>query len=191
MYCVKFLNYTIEGIFLHDKYSFIKFDFYQCVNTTNNGNKCKPKEQIDYYLNGTFATVEFTDISLDPSNYSNPDSPQLGELYSTVGNNFYREMHLFLKEVKFESDIGLVFSSIQSQKYIQLDYLSDMFSFKSQSNFCSLTLKLSNRIDVYKRTYIKFQTTLANIGGIVKAVTIIGQVLTYFFIQTNVCGGYQ
>lgn len=185
MYCVKFLNYTIEGTFLHDKYSFIKFDFYQCVNTTKNGNKCKPKDQIDYYLNGTFATVEFTDISLDPSNYSNPDSPKLGELYSTVGNNFYREMHLFLKEVKFESDRGLVFSSIQSQKYIQLDYLSDMFSFKSQSNFCSLTLKLSNRIDVYKRTYTKFQTTLANIGGIVKAVTIIGQVLTYFFIQTK------
>lgn len=185
MYCVKNFNHTIEGTFLHDKYSFIMFDFFKCENTTENGNKCKPKEKIDYYLNGTFASVEFTDISLDPSNYSYPDSPILGEVYSTVSNSFFREMHLFLKAVQFKSDRGLVFSSIKSQDYIQLDYLNDMFTLKTQANFCSFTLKISNRIDVYERTYTKFQTTLANMGGIVKAITVVGQILTFFYSKTK------
>lgn len=145
MYCVKNFTYNIEGTFLHDKYSFLIFDFYQCVNSTKNNNKCKPQEDIDYYLNGTFVSVEFTDISLDQSNYSYPDSPILGETYSTISKNFYREMHIFLKSVLFRSD----------------------------------------RVDVYERTNIKFQTTLANIGGILKAVTTIRMIVTYFYSQTK------
>lgn len=184
MYCVKNFEYRIEGTFLHDKYSLIMFDFYQCENKTSN-NKCKSKEEIEYYLNGTFVAVEFTDVSFDPSNYSNPDSPIIGETYSTVSNSFFREMHLFLKGVEFRSDRGLVFSSIKSKEYIQLDYLQDMFTLKTKENFCSFTLKISNRIDVYERSYTKFQTTLANIGGIVKAITVIGQIFTHLYSRAT------
>ena len=184
LYCVSNFSHTIEGTFLHDKYSFLMFDFYQCKNTTENGNKCKPQDKIDYYLNGTFVAVEFTDISLDPSNYSNPDTPILGETYSTVGNNFYREMHIFLKAVKFKSDVGLLFTSIKETDYIQLDYLNDMFALKLRDMFCSFTLKISNRIDVYERTYVKFQTTLANIGGIIEGVSTIGIIITFFYSKT-------
>ena len=75
--------------------SFLLFNFYQCKNTTLNGNKCKSSDVIDYYLNGTFAAVEFTDVSIDPTNYDSPDIPMIGEGYSTVSNNFFREMHVF------------------------------------------------------------------------------------------------
>lgn len=185
MYCVKNFTYIIEGTYLQDKYSFLMFDFYRCQNSTENGNKCKPLDKIDFYLNSTFVAVEFTDISIDPSNYENPDSPILGETYSTVGNNFYREMHIFLKEVLFKSDRGLLFSNYKEKSYIQLDYLQDMFTLKAQDKFCSFTLKISNRIDVYERKYIKFQTTLANIGGIIKAVSTIGVILTTIYTQTS------
>ena len=184
-YCIKKFTYNIEGTFLHDKYSFIMFDFYQCKNTTENNNKCKPQEDIDYYLNGTFIAIEFTDIALDQSNYTYPDSPIIGETYTTISKNFYREMHIYLKEVLFRSDIGYVFSSIEEKEYIQLDYLHDMFTLQPKDMFCSLTLKLSNRIDVYERKYIKFQTALANIGGIIKAISTIGIIMTYCYSQTK------
>lgn len=184
LYCITNFSYNIEGTYLHDNYSFLMFDFYQCKNTTENGNKCKPQDKIDYYLNGTFVAVEFTDISLDPSNYANPDIPILGETYSTIGNNFYREMHIYLKSVKFKSDVGLLFTSIKETDYIQLDYLNDMFALKLRDMFCSFTLKISNRIDVYERTYVKFQTTLANIGGIIEGVSTIGIIITFFYSKT-------
>lgn len=184
-YCIKNFTYNIEGTFLHDKYSFVMFDFYQCKNTTENKKKCKPQEEIDYYLNGTFIAIEFTDIALDQSNYTHPDSPILGETYTTISKKFYREMHIYLKEVLFKSDIGLVFTSIEEKEYIQLDYLHDMFTLQPKDMFCSFTLKLSNRIDVYERKYTKFQTALANMGGIIKAISTIGIIITYCYSQTK------
>lgn len=185
LYCVKNFTYNIYGTFLHDKYSFLIFDFYQCKNSTSNGNKCKPQEKIDYYLNSTFISVEFTDISINPSNYSYPDTPILGETYSTIGSNFYKEMHIYLKSVLFKSDIGLMFTSIQEDNYLQLDYINDMLALQVRDMFCSFTLKISNPIDVYKRTYIKFQTTLANIGGIIKGISLIGFIITFFYSKTS------
>ena len=43
-YCVKNFTYNIEGTYLHDKYSFLIFNFYQCKNTTMNPIKCKSQE---------------------------------------------------------------------------------------------------------------------------------------------------
>lgn len=181
LYCIKNFNYNIEGTFLHDKYSFITFDFYQCKNTTENGNKCKPQNKIDYYLNSTFVAIEFTDISLDLSNYTHPVTPIIGETYSTIGNNFYREMHIYLKSVLFKSDIGLLFTSIKEGNYLQLDYVNDMFALQVREMFCSFSLKISNKINIYERAYIKFQTTLVNIGGIIQGITTIGMVITFFY----------
>ena len=184
-YCVKNFTYNLQGTYLHDKYSFVIIDFYQCKNSTENNNKCKPQEEIDYYLNGTFVAIEFTDISLDQSNYSNSDTPILGETYTTISKYFYRELHIYLKEVIFRSDRGFVFSSFQEKKYIQLDYLNDMFTLQRQDKFCSFTVKLSNRIDVYSRKYTKCQTALANIGGVIKGISVIGFIITYCYSQTK------
>ena len=76
-----------------------------------------------------------------------------------------------------------MFSSFQEKKYIQLDYLNDMFTLQRQDKFCSFTVKLSNRIDVYSRKYTKCQTALANIGGVIKGISVIGFIITYCYSQ--------
>lgn len=185
LYCIKNFTYNIEGTFLHDKYSFIIFDFYQCKNSTENGNKCKPQEKIDYYLNSTFVAVEFTDISVDSSNYTHPITPLVGETYSTIGHNFYKEMHIYLKSVLFKSDIGLLFTNIQEGNYLQLDYVNDMFALKVKEMFCSFSLKISNKIEVYERSYTKFQATLVNIGGVIQGISTMGMIVTFFYNKTS------
>ena len=185
LYCIKNFTYNIEGTFLHDKYSFITFDFYQCKNTTDNDNKCKPQDKIDYYLNSTFVAVEFTDISVDSSNYTHPITPLVGETYSTIGHSFYKEMHIYLKSVLFKSDIGLLFTNIEEGNYLQLDYVNDMFALKVKEMFCSFSLKISNKIDVYERSYTKIQATLVNIGGIIQGISTIGMIITFFYSKTS------
>ena len=185
MYCVKNFTYNIEGTFLHDVYSFLMFNFYQCKNSSLNGNKCKPIEDIEYYLNGTFAAIEFTDISIDPTNYTEPDTAIIGEGYSTVSNKSYREMHVFLKSVKIKKDNGYVFSFFTEKNYIQLDFVKDMNTITPKEEFCSITLKISNTVDVYTLRYVKLQTTIANIGGFIKVITVIGTILTFFYSKTK------
>ena len=48
-YCFKDMNFTLEGHFSYDLYSLFFIQFFPCVNTTEN-NKCKPIDEIDYYL---------------------------------------------------------------------------------------------------------------------------------------------
>jgi len=64
-YCFKDLNYTLQGHFSYDLYSFFFIQFFPCVNTTEN-NKCKPPEEIDFYLKNTFINLEMQDIELTP-----------------------------------------------------------------------------------------------------------------------------
>ena len=185
LYCVKNLKYKIEGTFLHDVYSFLLFNFYQCKNTTLNGNKCKSSDVIDYYLNGTFAAVEFTDVSIDPTNYDSPDIPMIGEGYSTVSNKFFREMHVFFKLVSIKQDHGYIFSNYDVKEYVQLDYVKDMLTIVPKEEFCSITVKISNRVDTSQLRYVKFQTTIANIGGILKIISIAGTAITFFYCRNK------
>lgn len=185
LYCIKNLSYNIEGTFLHDVYSFLLFNFYQCKNTTLNGNKCKSNEIIDYYLNGTFAAIEFTDVSIDPTNYDTPDIPMIGEGYSTVSNKFFREMHVFFKLISIKKDHGFIFSNYDIKEYIQLDYVKDMITIVPKEEFCSITVKISNRVDTSQLKYVKFQTTIANIGGILKIISIAGTAITFFYCRNK------
>ena len=40
--------------------------FFQCLNNTDNKNKNKPIEEIDYYLKNTFLTFLMQDIEMNP-----------------------------------------------------------------------------------------------------------------------------
>ena len=70
-YCFKDMNYTLQGHFSYDLYSFFVIQFFPCVNTTEN-NKCKPPEEIDFYLKNTFINLEMQDIELTPKNFNQP-----------------------------------------------------------------------------------------------------------------------
>ena len=57
-YCFKDINnYILEGHFSYLLYSFFYIEFYPCVNTTES-KKCKPLNEIDYYLKNTFISFE-------------------------------------------------------------------------------------------------------------------------------------
>ena len=53
LYCFKNIDFTLEGHFSYDLYSFFYIQFFPCVNTTEKQN-CKPLEEIDFYLKNTF-----------------------------------------------------------------------------------------------------------------------------------------
>lgn len=129
--------------------------------------------------------MEFTDISIDPTNYLEPDIPTIGEGYSTVSNQSYRELHVFLKQVSFKKDRGLIFTNYKQKDYIQLDFVKDMNIFVPKNEFCSITLKISNRIDLYLLRYRKLQNTIADIGGVLKVITVIGTVLTFIYSRNK------
>ena len=187
MYCIKNLNESIKGIFTKDEYSFIFVEFYECKNTTEKSN-CRPQSEINYYLNGTFIAIDYQDISIDPNNFSNPIIPKVSQFYTTLSNNYFKEIHLYFKKILIETDKGLIFSKKQTKEFVQYNHNEDMLSFKESGNgdFLEFSIKFADKITKYSRTYIKAQTVICNIGGFFKFVQTTFWILSYFFVENTV-----
>ncbi len=187
MYCIKNLNETIKGIFQKNEYSFIFVELYQCQNITRK-NKCKSQQEIDYYLNGTFLAIDYQDITIDPNNYTNPGIPKIGEFYTTISKQYFKEIHLYYKKVIVESDRGWIFDNYKDKDYFQYDYNEDMFSFKSsvKGNFLEFSIKFGDKIKKFYRTYTKAATVISNIGGFLKFIQTSFHILCYIFVDNKV-----
>jgi len=187
MYCIKNLNESIRGIFKKSEYSLIFVELFQCVNTTEKSN-CKPQDVIDYYLNGTFLSLDYQDIAIDHTNFKNPGVPSIGEFYTTVSKNYYKEIHIYYKKVVVESDRGWIFTNYKKREYTQYDKSEDMISFKSSSdgNFLEFSIKFGDKITKYYRTYTKAQTIISNIGGFLRFIEVVFRVICYIFVDNQI-----
>jgi hypothetical protein len=185
-YCIKNLNESIFGTFQKEKYSFIYIELFECKNTTESKN-CLPQEQIDYYLNGTFISIAYQEIVIDPCNYNMPNQPIIGEYYTTISHNYFKEIHMYFKEVEIITDKGILFNQKQSKKFSQLADVYDMISFKINSqNFAEISIKVYHKTDLYTRNYIDLENVIANIGGFVKFMSMIFYFLHYIFLQGGI-----
>ena len=185
-YCIKNLNESIFGTFQKEKYSFIYIELFECKNTTESKN-CLPQEQIDYYLNGTFISIAYQEIVIDPCNYNMPNQPIIGEYYTTISHNYFKEIHMYFKEVEIITDKGILFNQKQSKKFSQFADVYDMISFKINSqNFAEISIKVYHKTDLYTRNYIDLENVIANIGGFVKFMSMIFYFLHYIFLQGGI-----
>ncbi len=187
MYCIKNLNESIKGVFTKDEYSFIFVEFYECKNSTEKFN-CKSQNEINYYLNGTFMAIDFQDISIDPNNFLYPIIPKVGQFYTTLSKNYFKEIHLYFKKILIETDKGLIFNEIENKEYAQYDHNEDMLSFKALENggFLEFSIKFADKITKFSRSYTKAQTVISNIGGFIQFIQTSFWILSYIFIENTV-----
>ena len=186
-YCIKNLNETIKGVFHKNEYSFVFVELFQCKNSSEKNN-CKSQSQIDYYLDGTFISIEFQGLTIDPNNYFHPNLPTLSEYYTTISHNFFKEIHIYFKEILVQTDKGWIFPNIDTEKYAQYDHTEDMISLKSaqKGNFLEFSMKYSDKVQRYIRTYTKAQTVISNIGGFIKFIQSGFWIIGYIFVENKV-----
>ena len=186
-YCIKNLNETIKGVFQKNEYSFVFVELFQCKNSSEKNN-CKSQSQIDYYLDGTFISIEFQGLTIDPNNYLHPNLPTLSEYYTTISHNFFKEIHIYFKEILVQTDKGWIFPNIDTEKYAQYDHTEDMISLKSaqKGNFLEFSMKYSDKVQRYIRTYTKAQTVISNIGGFIKFIQSGFWIIGYIFVENKV-----
>ena len=179
LYCFKNMDFILEGHFTYDLYSFFYIQFFPCVNSTEN-KKCKPLEEIDYYLKNTFVSFQMQDIELTPNNYSHPIRPRGADIYASVGKKIFQEIHSYFQIVNIETDLDLIgfdeFKNIKTDTYLKYDEMEIMSNivenniYETGESFCDFTIKLSENIRVERRTYTKLITILGEVGGLMEVV---------------------
>ena len=187
-YCFKDINnYILEGHFSYYLYSFFYVQFFPCLNTTHN-KKCKPLEDIDYYLKNTFVTFAIEDIELTPKNYKNPTRPRNVNVYTTVGKKLFQEIHAFFEVVKIETDLDWFgfdeMENIKTDIYLKYDetfIMSNLIEkdiYKTGEAFCDVTFKLSENVHIQRRIYTKFVTILGDIGGFMEVIFTLFRIIS-------------
>ena len=172
-YCLKDFDYnlTFQGGFKYEKMSYIRIKIFPCKNSTENNNKCKPQEEIDYFLTSGYFSILLKDIGLNPSNYSYPTLPTLQDLYTTVDRRLYKNYILNFGLTEIHTDTGLFNEHIQKDKYIQFRKEVQTFSFRDEAEYlagndiCLVQIRLDDTIFVQKRAYTKISEILSKIGG--------------------------
>ena len=175
LYCFKEMNETLIGHYIYDNYSLFFISFFPCKNTTENNNHCKPRKDIDFYLDRTFINFNMEDIEIDPQNIYSPTLPRDSDIYTIIGKKIFKEIHVFYQIINIETDLDIFgienFQRIKKNKFLKYDSMSVMSSlierdiYATGESFCDVTIKLSDKVLTQKRTYAKFVETLGNIGG--------------------------
>ena len=192
-YYFKEMNETLTGHFSYDNYSMFYISLFPCRNTTENNNKCKPLEDIDKYLKGTFVTMQFQDILLTPNDYNNPIKGRDQDLYTTFGKRLFKEFHIYFKIVNIETDLDFIgideIKNVRENKYIKYDSFNQMTKlldkdvYETGESFCDITLKLSDLVFYQKRKYTKLLNILGDVGGLMEIINDFFEFISSFIVD--------
>ena len=176
-YCLKDFNLTLVGGYKYDNFSYLRIRIYACKNSTENNNHCKPQEVIDKYIKGTYFSLITKDIGLNPSNISYPVVYTLQNIYTTIDKSMYRDFIIYYGITEVQSDMGLFYENIETQKYLQFRKEVQSFYFRDESEYyggkaiCSIDFRLDDLIYIQKRSYSKMNETFSIIGGYMQLVS--------------------
>ena len=193
LYCFKDMNEILHGHTTYDVYSYFQINFYPCVNTTENNNMCKSREEITAALALSLVTVKFQDMELTPENYHSPIKERAKELTAPVYMNLYQNIQAYFHIVHIETDVDFIgfelFKNIQTQTYFKYDGTfilpsindDDILSAPGKA-YCHFSIQLTEQILTLKREYTKLTEVLGEVGGLMEVVfslfRIVSSILT-------------
>jgi len=190
-YCINDINLTLSSDYQQSKLSYLNIEVYSCVNTSNNNNHCKPREEIDSYLSGTFISFLAKDIGLDPSNYTYPIIPMVQNLRTTIDKNFFRDYVLYFGLTEIQTDKGLFYESIHKERYMNFIKSTQSFYNRNEQNYyngdsmCDVQFKFGDDIHVQKRAFMKMTEVFAITGGYMQ---LLSTIFTFTTLLSNKLG---
>ena len=187
LFCIKNdsqINPELKSTWDGEFYKNVLINIYPCINTTDNGNQCKPAEDIQIYLNTANFAIYFNTEAIDPSNFEKPIASYGKQLYTPISFSTLTYIEMSFGHFNFITDVGVLFEDL---KIIEsANYLSNrqVLSFSS-NKVVQIDMKLEKIKTIYARKYDKIQNVLAGLGGIIKALMIFSNLLVLPFIKLN------
>jgi hypothetical protein len=152
-----------------------KFNIFinQCMNTTEI-NYCLPQEQIDSKLLNVYVRLNMIDFYLDHYNYTNPVQPYIYGIRTQISSTVYTKNFVKKLAASYYSDNGIILEQFYKKDFTQTDEynlvaLGSIFGKTTSSNSTNIAqfvVTASQNTYDCRRSYVKLQNILANIGGI-------------------------
>lgn len=176
-YCLNTDFITLEGTSTNRLWSYLTFEFFLCQSETP---KCKSQKEIQEKLSNGYLVMLTTDNSITPKNYKKPIHSYRKKLSTPFELNTQLNFLMFYKMITIRTDKGMIFDFYKTKNTFGFDYSKEKKKSRTSDSFIKIEVGLSQAAEVYERRYEKFQNVMANLGGMVHVMGMIGQVITYF-----------
>jgi hypothetical protein len=183
-------NITLKSVYGANDMIFLQHYFSRCLNDTKqNRTNCSQKELVEERLESAFITYNFLEYSIDHKNISSPGSLLMRQEVIPASSTIYSRTWYYISNILYTTDMGYIFEDLQSVKYFQVSRYIQTYSLLNSGtvsgSFAVVTMSMYNKSYSFKRSYMKFQNFLANIGGVVKGVVLVIQIISYHFCLEN------
>ncbi|KAL4465520.1 hypothetical protein ABPG72_001623 [Tetrahymena utriculariae] len=175
MYCLDYdsQDLFIEGNFDQDSYGVIQIKFRMCKGK----EYCRDPSEIRKILTNSFVAHYTNDLLVNPKNV-NPFQTISRDMYWNTNPIYPKDAYLFYRNIYFQTDNGIVFEEIETQRQPSLSYVQEQVIFGESDYFFSMVIRFEKaKESIYHRKYKKLDSILAEIGGIAKALVMIGFII--------------
>jgi hypothetical protein len=165
----------------------------ECVNSTDNNNGCYPKDYIKRTISETimFMNYYFPSDNINHLNQENPVTSFYVTEDKRLSYDFLYTFIYYFTKVDYESDVGPVFEDIRRDEGFTKDltastFVTNLQGFKTsfEGTFAIFQFRLINNYsNKYIRSYEKFQSVIANIGGAANSIMVLVCIVTSFITE--------
>ena len=170
-------NYYIKGADKFNKYSYLEL----IINTCSS-NKCKTEEEIENILNNFHLSIFYYDKIYDFRKFKDFSNDIINEFDITFTKHFYKKIEVFLGLSKIYTDVGYFFENFNKKELHTIKKTKEyIYDLNSQTKY---NMTIDFKIDYIKseiyRKYYKIQNWIAELGGLIRAMTLIATLINYF-----------
>lgn len=181
-YCINWedIKFDLTGSYgKSSKFSYMAIYFFNCHHEENpNPETCADKDLVDVGLMESY--VDLVTVSNSIDHYSTvPNTEILYKARIPVSNSVFKRIWLSFQAVEYTTDFGLIFESLSEDFFFKIKGYTIDLDLRVGYPFVYLTIVNDVEKLTFIKTYMKAPTLLANIGGIIKGLTLIGTVLNY------------
>lgn len=184
-YCVNLDEFPLGGYWDADEFVYAFYvEFIKCKEnkTSSSGQKCKPQDDtISLISNYAYASFYFPTATVDPSDYDNPISLDVKNVFYLLDPTLKLTTYNRFQEIIMISDNGWILenkheSSAIAFSYTSSDYVTTEMADKNDSYsgvINSSVFYYDKYKKIYNRTYTKIQNLAAEVGGVLKLLTFV------------------
>lgn len=191
-YCAlpRYSNQTIYGMYgdIHP-FGYYHFYIYLCINESDD-DTCIEQKESEALLSNTYLEIRTVDYSIENEHLNHVSKPLVRTDRHMLSMTVYKRIWLFINEINYISDNGILFESKETEHFHQVDsyrYDVDLRNITKGTipgTFATLSILSTGNIIYYTRRYSKIQDYLATVGGIVHIISTFTYVVN-FYISKN------
>ena len=154
------------------------------LNICSSGD-CESIENISKILEKSELVLMYFDNIYDNRKFNKFYSDCIQTVDFTFKQYISKKVYFNLKITKFKTDVGYIFELWNTKSFHNVDYINKL-EFNSESGYdIQFNFDLSYYTNIYYRKYYKIQSWMAEIGGIIRAMTLIAQVINFFYDRST------